>query len=75
MRISTLSFLTLAGLSLAACAPTYSNTRCPSGDGGRAAMGAITGAVLADVFDKNAITGAAIGATAGALADDAGVCN
>jgi hypothetical protein len=48
--------------------------RCGTGDGGRAAIGAVTGALAADILDKNALTGAAIGAGAGALADDAGVC-
>lgn len=55
MRITALlSVLALAGLS-AACTPTE-----------RAASGAVAGAVIADVTDGNALTGAVIGGLAGA---------
>ncbi len=75
MRILPFGLLCVTALGLAACAPGTSGVRCGTGDGGRAAIGAITGALAADILDKNALTGAAIGAGAGALADDAGLCN
>ena len=45
-----------------------------SADAERAAVGAGVGAVGAAVLDGNILTGAALGAAAGALCDDAGVC-
>jgi hypothetical protein len=74
MRIHTIILLAFGGAALAACAPGTGVNCGNTGDGGRAAIGAIGGAVLADVLDENALTGAAIGAGAGALADDAGLC-
>ncbi|AWB47972.1 hypothetical protein HYN69_05085 [Gemmobacter aquarius] len=74
MRILPFALLSVTALGLAACAPGQTGIRCGTGDGGRAAIGAVTGALAADILDKNALTGAAIGAGAGALADDAGVC-
>ncbi len=47
---------------------------CLSPEGERAAVGAGIGAVGAAIMDGNVVTGAAIGAAAGALCDDAGVC-
>lgn len=75
MRILPFALLSVTALGLAACAPGQSQLNCGTGDGGRAAIGAVTGALAADILDKNALTGAAIGAGAGALADDAGLCN
>ncbi len=74
MRILPFALLSVTALGLAACAPGTTGIRCGTGDGGRAAIGAIGGALAADILDENALTGAAIGAGAGALADDAGVC-
>ncbi len=47
---------------------------CLDNDVQRAAAGAFVGAVTAKATNGNVITGAAIGAGAGALCDDAGVC-
>lgn len=47
---------------------------CMQTDGSRALAGAAAGAVIADATDNNALTGAALGAGAGALCDDAGIC-
>lgn len=70
--------LRLAGLAivaagLSACAPGYQGGGL-SPDAQRAAGGAVAGAVVARALNENVATGAAIGATAGALCDDAGVC-
>ncbi len=48
---------------------------CLRTDTERAVAGAAAGAVVADVLDTNVVAGAAIGAGAGALCDDAGLCN
>ncbi|AXX98423.1 YMGG-like glycine zipper-containing protein [Profundibacter amoris] len=48
---------------------------CLENDVQRAAAGAAAGAVIADVTNGDVLTGAVIGAGAGALCDDAGVCN
>lgn len=48
---------------------------CMSNDSQRALAGAAGGAIIADVADTNVAAGAAIGAAAGALCDDAGLCN
>lgn len=48
---------------------------CLENDLQRAAAGAAAGAVIADVTNGDVLTGAVIGAGAGALCDDAGVCN
>lgn len=61
-----LSGAALAIASLTACGMTP--------DAQRAAGGAVAGAVLAKAFDEDPRAGAVIGAGAGALCDDAGVC-
>ena len=66
MRITT----TLAGL-----ATVLLLAGCLGNDVNRAAVGAAGGAVLADITDNDVLAGAAIGGVAGALCDDAGVCN
>jgi len=48
---------------------------CLENDVQRAAAGAAAGAVIADVTNGDVLTGAVIGAGAGALCDDVGVCN
>ncbi|PWE33707.1 hypothetical protein DDZ14_03295 [Maritimibacter sp. 55A14] len=48
---------------------------CLNNDLGRAGVGAAGGAVIADATGGNVLAGAAIGGAAGALCDDAGVCN
>ena len=48
---------------------------CLENDTERAVAGAAAGAVVADVLDENVVAGAAIGGAAGALCDDAGICN
>ncbi len=48
---------------------------CLENDGQRAMAGAAGGALIADATDNNVVAGAAIGGAAGALCDDAGVCN
>ncbi len=47
---------------------------CLENDVERAAAGAVAGAVIADVTNGNILTGAAIGAGAGALCDDFRIC-
>lgn len=59
-------------LGLAACDPNMQTGLSP--DVQRAAGGAVAGAVIAKALDEDIATGAALGATAGALCDDAGVC-
>ncbi|MDO5528967.1 MAG: hypothetical protein Q4F71_06145 [Paracoccus sp. (in: a-proteobacteria)] len=59
--------------SLAACADPYGQYGI-SPDVQRAAGGAVAGAVVAKAVDGNARTGALVGATAGALCDDLGIC-
>lgn len=59
-----------AGVS--ACAPGYQTGL--SADTQRAAGGAVAGAVVAKALDENIATGALLGGAAGALCDDAGVC-
>ncbi|TCO69294.1 hypothetical protein [Rhodovulum euryhalinum] len=61
---------------LAALAAIVALSACNmSRDQERAAVGALGGAVVAEVLDVNPLAGAAAGAAAGALCDDAGVCN
>lgn len=48
---------------------------CLRTDGERAVAGAAAGAIVAEALDSNVIAGAAIGAGAGALCDDAGICD
>ncbi|MBC9245595.1 hypothetical protein H4P12_02445 [Paracoccus sp. 11-3] len=70
--ITRISAGALVLLGLAACDPNYQTGLSP--DAQRAAGGAVAGAVIAKALDENIATGAAIGAGAGALCDDAGVC-
>lgn len=67
-----LSGVALVAATLSACAPGYQTGLSP--DVQRAAGGAVAGAVIAKALDEDLATGAAIGAGAGALCDDAGVC-
>lgn len=62
--------LAIAGLS--ACAQGYQTGLSP--DAQRAAGGAVAGAVIAKALDEDIATGAALGGAAGALCDEAGVC-
>ncbi|MEI4487021.1 hypothetical protein V8J36_12565 [Frigidibacter sp. MR17.14] len=61
-------------LFLAAILGTLAIAGCTQTDGGRAAIGAGAGALIADATDNNVLAGAALGAGAGALCDDAGIC-
>lgn len=63
----------LAIAALSACQQgTYGAGMSP--DAQRALVGAGAGAVAAKAFDEDVGTGAVLGAAAGALCDDAGVC-
>ncbi|MEI4470038.1 hypothetical protein [Frigidibacter sp. MR17.24] len=66
MRNSKLFLLAILGAAAVA--------GCTQTDGGRAALGAGAGALVADATDNNVLAGAAIGGAAGALCDDAGIC-
>ncbi|MFV0385517.1 hypothetical protein [Paracoccus sp. (in: a-proteobacteria)] len=70
MQISI--FLRVAG----AAAIAFGLTACDqmSRDERNAAVGAAGGAVIAEATDSNVVAGAAIGGAAGALCDDAGIC-
>ncbi|MDB6181543.1 hypothetical protein [Paracoccus fistulariae] len=70
--ISRISAGALVVLGLAACDPNYQSGISP--DAQRAAGGAVAGAVIAKALDEDIATGAALGGAAGALCDDAGVC-
>lgn len=70
--ITRISAGALVLLGLAACDPNYQTGLSP--DAQRAAGGAVAGAVIAKALDEDIATGAALGAGAGALCDDAGVC-
>ncbi len=65
MHIKSLALAALLATPLAGCLEN---------DAQRAAAGAASGAVLAKITNGNLLTGALIGAGAGALCDDAGVC-
>ena len=65
------AFLAVAALS--ACEQGYGGGYM-SPDAQRALVGAGAGAVAAKAFDEDIGTGAVLGAAAGALCDDAGVC-
>ncbi len=65
-----LAGLALVAAGLSACSPGYG----VSADTQRAAGGAVAGAVIAKALDEDIATGAALGGAAGALCDDAGVC-
>jgi len=71
LRLSGAALL-VAGL--AACEPSPYGGSTLSPDAQRAAGGALAGAAVAKILDENVGTGALIGAGAGALCDDAGVC-
>lgn len=68
MRITPilLSALLAAG-ALSACAPYPGQPAMLDTQSGRAVVGALAGAAIADNQDENALAGAAIGAAAGAL--------
>lgn len=69
--------LTVAALSLAAlaaCQPSPYGGSTLSPDAQRAAGGAVAGALIAKALKEDPAKGALIGAGAGALCDDAGVC-
>lgn len=75
--MQTSIFFRLAGISLvaaglSACASGYQTGLTP--DAQRAAGGALAGAAIAEILDEDVATGAALGGAAGALCDDAGVC-
>lgn len=59
-------------LIMALCATTLS--ACLENDLQRGGVGALGGAVVADAFGGNVVTGALIGAGAGLVCDDLGVC-
>lgn len=59
--------------ALPACQQGYGGTGMTP-DAQRALVGAGAGAVAAKAFDEDVGTGAVLGAAAGALCDDAGVC-
>ncbi|WCR09254.1 hypothetical protein JHW45_08915 [Paracoccus stylophorae] len=61
-------------LAVAACDQGYGTGTGLSPDAQRAAGGAVAGAVIAKALDEDIATGAALGGAAGALCDDAGVC-
>ncbi len=63
------SILSLALISVTALAG------CLDNDAERAVAGGLAGALIADTTGGNATTGALAGAAAGALCDDAGLCN
>lgn len=77
MQIST--FLRFSGAllvagALSACAQGGYGTTGLSPDAQRAAVGAGVGALAAKALDEDIASGAALGAAAGALCDDARVC-
>lgn len=72
MRLIHWTFALAALAALSACTDPYGYRR-PLTDAERAVGGAAAGAIVADVLDQDALAGAAVGAAAGALADDAGV--
>ncbi|MFV0294269.1 MAG: hypothetical protein ACK5II_14090 [Paracoccus sp. (in: a-proteobacteria)] len=59
--------------ALSACSNPYGGSYMTA-DAQRALIGAGAGAVTAKAFDEDIGTGAVLGAAAGALCDDAGVC-
>ena len=68
MRIIRLSAVPAVLITLGACAQIG-----PTTDAERAAGGAVIGAGTAAILDENVVAGAGLGATAGVLADDAGI--
>lgn len=71
LRLSAAAFL-IAGLSACESSPYGGSTI--SADGRRAAGGAVAGALIATAINGDPAKGALIGAGAGALCDDVGVC-
>jgi osmotically inducible lipoprotein OsmB len=59
----------------AALALTTTLSGCLSNDLERASAGALGGAAIAAVTGGNVLTGGIVGGAAGALCDDAGICN
>jgi hypothetical protein len=57
----------LASGALSACAPQPGQPGMFETQSGRAVVGALAGAAIADNQDENALAGAALGAAAGAL--------
>jgi hypothetical protein len=60
--------------SLTALACVAALAGCLNNDTERGLAGAAGGAVVADAFGGNALTGAVIGGAAGVFCDDAGIC-
>ncbi|MDI3335407.1 hypothetical protein QKW60_03225 [Defluviimonas aestuarii] len=60
---------------LAAAVATFALSACLDTDTERGLAGAAGGAVVADAFGGNALTGAVVGGAAGVFCDDVGVCN
>ncbi len=68
MRITPLLIAAvLATGALSACAPQPGQPGMLESQSGRAVVGALAGAAIADNQDENALVGAALGAGAGAL--------
>lgn len=59
---------------LAAVALVASLAGCLDNDTERGLAGAAGGAIVADAFGGNALTGAVVGGAAGVFCDDAGIC-
>lgn len=59
---------------LAAVALVGTLAGCLNNDTERGLAGAAGGAVVADAFGGNALTGAVVGGAAGVFCDDAGIC-
>lgn len=77
--MQTKSYLRVAGalvaaIALSACAQSPYGGGGMSPDAQRALIGAGAGAIAAKAFDEDVGTGAVLGAAAGALCDDARVC-
>ena len=74
-KLLRIAGITVVAAGLSACAQQgYGTATGLSPDAQRAAGGAVAGAVIAKALDEDIATGAALGAGAGALWDDAGVC-
>ncbi len=59
---------------LAAVALVGTLAGCLNNDTERGLAGAAGGAIVADAFGGNALTGAVVGGAAGVFCDDAGIC-
>ncbi|MDO5658417.1 MAG: hypothetical protein Q4G36_08865 [Paracoccus sp. (in: a-proteobacteria)] len=71
LRLSAMAFALAA---LAACQPSPYGGSVITPDAQRAAGGAVAGALIARALKEDPAKGALIGAGAGALCDDVGVC-